>query len=92
MTLILELPDSKEAALKARAQAHGVAAEQYVRRMLDRDLEQQANAPSDGDERPIWETITDIMKDVPNEVFDRLPQDAASQVDHHIYGLRKRDE
>jgi hypothetical protein len=43
------------------------------------------------DERPIWEVITDIVKDVPDEVFDRLPKDAASQVDHYIYGLPKRD-
>lgn len=43
MTLILELPESKEAALKAKAQAQGVSAEQYVRRMLDRDLEQQVS-------------------------------------------------
>jgi len=31
------------------------------------------------------------MKDVPDEVFNRLPPDGASQVDHYIYGLPKRD-
>ncbi len=30
MTLILELPDNKEAALKAKAEAQGVSAEQYA--------------------------------------------------------------
>ena len=40
MTLILELPDSKESVLKAKAQAQGVSAEQYVQRMVDRDLEE----------------------------------------------------
>ncbi len=30
------------------------------------------------------------MKDVPDDVFERLPKDAASQVDHDIYGLPKR--
>ena len=55
-----------------------------------RDLDQQAAPSSDTEERPIWETITDIMKDVPDEVFDRLPVDGASQVDHYIYGLPKR--
>jgi hypothetical protein len=91
MTLILKLPDNKEAALIARAQAQGVSAEQYVQRILDRDLEQQASTSVDTAARPIWETITDLMKDVPDEVFERLPKDGASQVDHYIYGLPKRD-
>ncbi len=56
------------------------------------DRDQQTAASSDRDERPIWEAITEIMKDVPDEVFDRLPIDGASQVDHYIYGLPKRDE
>lgn len=43
------------------------------------------------DERPIWEVITDIVKEVPDEVFERLPKDGASQVDHYVYGLPKRD-
>jgi hypothetical protein len=57
-----------------------------------RSLDQQKAAVSVTDERPIWEAITAIMKDVPDEVFDRLPTDGASQVDHYIYGLPKRDE
>jgi hypothetical protein len=88
MTLVLELPDKKEAALKAKAQAQGVSAEQYALHVLDRDLEDDIAAPQD--DRPIWEVITEIMKDVPDEVFDRLPKDGASQVDHYIYGLPKR--
>jgi hypothetical protein len=43
------------------------------------------------DEQPIWEVITDLMKNVPDEVIDQLPKDGASQVDHYIYGLPKRD-
>lgn len=43
MTLILELPDNKEAALKAKAEAHGVSAEQYAAQVLGRDLEEQTN-------------------------------------------------
>ena len=92
MILILELPDNKEAALEAKAQAQGVSAEQYVLRILDRELDQQqVNLSAEAAERPIWEVITDLMKDVPDEVFDRLPKDGASQVDHYIYGLPKRD-
>ena len=91
MTLILELPERREATLKARAQARGVSAEEYARQVLDRDLEDESTpAVEASDTRPIWEVITEIMKDVPDDVFDRLPKDGASQVDHYIYGLRKR--
>ena len=89
MTLTLELPDSQEAALKSKAEAEGVTAEQYVQRMLDRDLGHPPQAGTD--DRPIWEVIQDIMKDVPDEVFDQLPKDGASQVDHYLYGHPKRD-
>jgi hypothetical protein len=47
MTLILELPDNKEAALKAKAQAQGISAEQYVERMLDHDLKEPAVTASE---------------------------------------------
>jgi plasmid stability protein len=89
MTLVLELPDNKEAALKAKARAQGVSAEQYARHVLDRDLDEIISAEP-CDDRPIWEVVAEIMKDVPDEVFDRLPKDGASQVDHYIYGLPKR--
>ena len=56
-----------------------------------RDLFQQAKVSSDRDERPIWEVISEIMKDVPAEDLAALPKDGASQIDHYIYGLPKRD-
>lgn len=90
MTLILELPDNKEAALRAKAQAQGVSAEQYAAQVLSRDLDETVSSTGT-DERPIWEIIAKRMKDVPDEVFDRLPKDGASQIDHYIYGLPKRD-
>jgi predicted hydrolase (HD superfamily) len=90
MTLILELPDNKEAALRAKAQAQGVSAEQYAAQVLSRDLDETVSSTGT-DEWPIWEIIAKRMKDVPDEVFDQLPKDGASQIDHYIYGLPKRD-
>ena len=56
------------------------------------DLELPRSSPAENaDERPFWEVITERMKNVPDEVFDRLPEDGASQVDHYIYGHPKRD-
>jgi hypothetical protein len=43
------------------------------------------------DDRPIWEIIVDQMKDIPSEDMAALPRDGASQIDHYIYGLPKRD-
>lgn len=94
MTLIVELHDKrKEAALKARAEARGLSAERYVQQIVDRELDEGGGDEDSGasDRRPIWEVINDRMTNVPDEVFSRLPEDGASQVDHYIYGLPKRD-
>jgi hypothetical protein len=41
--------------------------------------------------RPIWEVIADLAKGVPAEDLAALPSDGASQADHYVYGLPKRD-
>jgi methionyl-tRNA synthetase len=89
MTLTLELPDSKEAALRAKAQEQGVSAEQYVQQILDRDLDQPtlSNASSE----PFWQTFTRQMQSLPDEVFDRLPPDGAAEHDHYLYGSPKKN-
>ena len=93
MTLTLELPDKKEAALKARARARGLSPEEYAIQVLDHDLEEESisdSAANSRDSRPIWEVIEEIMKDVPAEDLAVLPEDGASQIDHYVYGLPKR--
>lgn len=91
MTLVLELPDNKEAALKAKAKAQGVSAEQYVQRIVDRELERPESLAVSPAKRRISERIAEIMEDVPAEEFAKLPKDGARQVDHYVYGLPKRD-
>ena len=83
MALTIELTEEQTAALEAKAQAVGVSAEEFARQVLARDLEA---------EKPVWEIIADIMKDVPPEVMATLPKDGASQHDHYIYGWPKREE
>jgi len=90
MTLILELPENKEKALKAKARAQGVSAEQYATQVLSRDLEQSVSAPAGTDNRPISQVIAEIMADVPAEIRAQLPKDGASEHDHYIYGWPKR--
>ena len=40
--------------------------------------------------KPIWEQFAEAFNDVPEEDIARVPTDLASQVDHYVYGLPKR--
>ena len=42
--------------------------------------------------RHISDVFAEIMADVPPHELAKLPKDGASQVDHYVYGLPKRDE
>jgi hypothetical protein len=87
MTLTLELADKKEAALEAKARAHGVSAEQYVQQIVGRDLEE-----TDDRSRSVWDIFAESRKRVPPEEFARLPKDGADQHDHYLYGHPKRSQ
>jgi plasmid stability protein len=84
MTLTIELPDERQAALAAKAQAQGVSAEQYARQILE-----QALAPPTVNV-PLSARIREIWADMPEEVRAKLPADGADQHDHYIYGVPKR--
>ena len=78
MTLILELPDNKEATLKARAQAQGVSAEHYAAQVLNRDLDEPANPPATAPRRHISEVIREIWSDLPDAAAARTLWSATS--------------
>jgi putative addiction module CopG family antidote len=52
------------------------------------DTPETAEAP--GTAKPAWQRVLDIMGEVPNEVFDRMPADSSEQLDHYVYGTPKR--
>ncbi|PWT99413.1 MAG: hypothetical protein C5B51_27165 [Terriglobia bacterium] len=85
MTLRIDLPEEKTAALAAKARQRGLSAEQYARQVLEHDLESGAGA------QPIWEVLVNNMKQVPVEDLAFVPKDAATQVDHYVYGAPKRE-
>lgn len=87
MTLTIELPDEKTAALAARAKAQGLSAEQYARQVLEHVLEIRSVPVR----QPLSDAIREIWADMPTEVQAKLPRDGASQVDHYVYGLPKKD-
>ena len=90
MTLTINLPDSKEAALKAKARAQGLSAEEYVLHVLDHDLQQPIGRSGTSQERHIGDVFREIWSDVPPEVWKTMPTDGASEHDHYIYGWPKK--
>ena len=91
MTLKIDLPEDKTAALAAKARTQGLSAEQYARRVLEQDLESEAEAPGENPLRTVAEMIVSRMSRVPAEDMAALPKDGASQHDHYIYGWPKRE-
>ena len=65
-----------------------------VRTLSDKDQEDVLRYVDSviGRERPktLGEKIMEIVADVPDEVWDRVPIDGAEQHDHYIYGTPKR--
>jgi hypothetical protein len=88
MTLTIDLPEKELARLNEKAGEAGIAPEEYARRVLERDLEAGEAKPR----RHIADKIREIWADLPEEVLAQLPADGASQHNHYIYGLPKREE
>jgi hypothetical protein len=95
MTVTIQLSDDQAAALQAQAAAEGLTVDLWLQRLAERSalglLPGQPQTPATG-RRPVWETITERMKSVPAEVFERLPRDGASEHDHYLYGSPKRNQ
>jgi hypothetical protein len=83
MTLTIELPDDLGTALEAEAQAQGVSAAGFAQEVLERVIKQTG--------RHLSARIREVWKDMPDEVRASLPKDGASQIDHYVYGLPKRE-
>src|SRR5437879_2417269 len=49
-----------------------------------------AQATPESDLPPPCQMILDVMKDVPDDAFDRIPADSSEQLDHYVYGTPKR--
>lgn len=49
-------------------------------------IERQKSQPA----KTLWDAIQDIVKDVPDDVWERLPADGSEQHDHYLYGSPKK--
>ena len=85
MTLTIDLPADQLAALNAKAGAEGLSAEEYAGELL-----KQALAPPAA-RQPLAARIREIWADTPDAVRAKLPEDGASQHDHYVYGVPKRE-
>lgn len=97
VTLTIELSEKQEAALKAQAPAKGVSEADFVQKVLDQILEPAVIAApeeqkTDQSHRPLSARIREMWADMPDDVRAKLPADGASQHDHYIYGIPKRDQ
>jgi ribbon-helix-helix CopG family protein len=85
MTVMIELPDEQAAALKAKAAAEGLSLAEWIRKLAEESP--SAARPR----RHISEIIRENMSRVPPEIMATMPKDGASEHDHYIYGLPKRN-
>ena len=40
--------------------------------------------------KPLWETIAEIARSIPEQDWARIPSDASYQLDHYLYGAPRR--
>lgn len=60
--------------------------------MLDvAEASNEASGQGKEPQKPIWEKIRERAEKIPPEVWERFPEDGASEVDHYIYGTPKRN-
>jgi hypothetical protein len=45
-----------------------------------------------GSNPPIWETIVNLGRQVPEEEWERVPTDLSKNLDHYLYGSPKVSE
>ena len=56
----------------------------YAETLEDAEISQET------EHQTIWEMVKDIIEEVPNEAWDELPTDGATNVDHYLYGHKKK--
>lgn len=87
MTLQIEVSEQCQSQLEQAASASGLRLEDFVRLMLEQSASKRAEAPK----RSLVDIFEEIWRDTPPEELAKLPEDGATQHDHYIYGLPKRE-
>ena len=85
----LELTPEVQAGLLAQAQESGLSLEAFAEQVLRERV--QARSTASPASEPFWKSFTRQVHALPDAVFDRLPEDGASEHDHYLYGAPKRN-
>lgn len=92
MNLEIHKPELMER-VKAHIQAgHFHDADEVIERALDA-LDERMPSTEDAipPVEPFWKSFARRVHALPDEVFERLPSDGASEHDHYLYGAPKRN-
>ena len=92
MTVTIELSDEQAAALKTQAEQEGLSVEAWLQRVAELYAQSRLPEAQPANNRPVWQIVLDAFKDVPEEVWERIPTDGASEHDHYLYGTPKRNQ
>ena len=92
VTVTIQLSDEQAAALQARAAEEGLTVDAWLQRLAEQYVQSELPAAKEKSNRPVWEVISTRMQTLSPEVFERLPQDGASEHDHYLYGSPKRNQ
>ncbi len=57
---------------------------EYAETLEDEEISQETQ------HQTIWEMVKQFAEEVPNEAWDELPPDGAINVDHYLYGHKKK--
>ena len=87
MPVTIEISDEQAARLREQADAKGLSIAELVERLIVAEPSPVEAAKA---HRPVSAMIREILGPVPPEELEKLPKDAASQIDHYIYGHPKR--
>lgn len=55
-----------------------------------RVVEEKLSGVQAKDNRPIWEVMTEISREIPDEEWAKLPADGSVNHDHYLYGAPKK--
>ena len=51
---------------------------------------EDAKIVEETERQTLWELVKDIIEEVPKEAWDELPTDGSINVDHYLYGHKKK--
>jgi hypothetical protein len=91
VTMKLELTPEVQAGLLAQEQESGLSLEAFAQRVLSERARWALPAGSVAETEPFWKSFTPQVHALPDAVFQRLPDDGASEHDYYLYGAKKKN-